>query len=228
MQNDREKQQRKEIQSKENIRYIEGDKILFAYIKGILETKTGDTAVIETGGIGYKVGIPLSTYRDLGREGEEAKLHIHTHIREDALALYGFLTREELGMFELLISVSGVGPKAAMSVVSALTPSDFALALITEDTARFKKAPGIGTKIAQRIVLELKDKIRKEQLASNAGMAQPLAAADDRSAIAEAISALMVLGYSQSDAAKAVMSVQEIESDAEALIKGALKNMMRK
>lgn len=205
---------------------------MFAYIRGRLEAKSPDTAVVEAGGIGYRIAIPLSSYNGLGDEGSEVRLFTHMHVREDLIALFGFLSREELGMFEMLITVSGVGPKAAMSVISSLTPSDFALALITDDSARFRKAPGVGAKTAQRIILELKDKIKKEQLASGNEIIQAEAGDGKHSAVSEAISAMMVLGYSQSEAVGAVTSIRKKEDiedmDAEAIVRSALKQMMIK
>jgi Holliday junction DNA helicase RuvA len=130
---------------------------LFAFIKGRLDYKHNDYIVVEANGIGYKIFTALSTIEAAGSAGDEIKLHTHLYVREDIMSLYGFLSQEELGMFELLISVSGVGPKVAISVISSVSPSKFGLAVITDDTKTLTRAQGVGNKMAQRIILELKD-----------------------------------------------------------------------
>jgi len=140
------------------------EEAMFAYIKGTLEYKCSDYLIVEANGIGYKIFTSISTIETAGRVGEQVKIYTYLHVREDIINLYGFLTQEELGMFELLISVSGIGPKAAISVLSSISPSKFGLAVITDDIKTLTKAPGIGNKTAQRIILELKDKIKNEQL----------------------------------------------------------------
>jgi len=137
---------------------------LFAYIRGRLEYKNNDFLIVESNGVGYRIFTSLSTISGIGEIGQEVKVYTYLYVREDVISLYGFLTQEELNVFELLISVSGVGPKAAVSVLSAISPSRFSLAVITDDVKTLTKAQGIGKKIAQRIILELKDKIKKEQL----------------------------------------------------------------
>ena len=136
---------------------------MFAYIKGRIEYKQADYMIIEASGIGYKVFTSLNTIQSSGAVGDEIKAYTYLHVREDNINLYGFLTPDELKMFELLISVTGVGPKAAVSLMSYMPPSRFILAVITDDVKAMTRAPGIGKKTAQRIILELKDKLRKEQ-----------------------------------------------------------------
>jgi Holliday junction DNA helicase RuvA len=148
------------------------------------------------------------------------------YVREDAMNLYGFLAQEELTMFELLITVSGVGPKAAMALVSAVSPSKFGLAVITDDVKSLVKAQGVGNKMAQRIILELKDKIKKDQLA-DIGKPDALEAIKENSRVSEAISALMVLGYTAIEASKAVSSIYSDDMELEYIIKGALKGLAR-
>jgi Holliday junction DNA helicase RuvA len=142
---------------------------MFAYIKGKLDYKHNEYIVVEANGVGYKINTALSTIEKIGSLGDEVKVYTHLYLREDIINLYGFGSQEELGMFELLISVSGVGPKAALSVISSVPTSKFGLAVITDDVKTLTRAQGIGNKMAQRIILELKDKIKKEQLIDTAG-----------------------------------------------------------
>jgi len=197
---------------------------VFAYIKGMLDYKGTDSIVVEANGVGYRIYTPFSTLEKIGQVGETVKVFTHLHVREDAMTIYGFLTQEELEMFELLISVSGVGPKAALSLISTVSPSRFGLAVITGDANTIVKAQGIGKKIAQRIILELKDKIKKEQLESfDSDTDTSSIPAEGDSARSEAVSALMVLGYNHAEARKAVSSVYSEEMDVELIIKKALQ-----
>lgn len=202
---------------------------MYAYIKGKLDYKHNDFLVVEAGGIGYKIYTSLSTIETSGQVGSDVKLYTHLYVREDVMSLYGFMSQEELGMFELLLTVSGVGPKAAISLVSSVSPSKFGLAVITDDTKTLTKAQGIGSKMAQRIVLELKDKIKKEQLAAPAqDIGQDkVQFAKENNRVSEAISALMVLGYTALEASKAVSAVYSEEMDLEAIIKSSLKSLIR-
>lgn len=202
---------------------------MYAYIKGKLEYKHNEYIVIEANGIGYKIHTSLSTIEAVGQTGGEVKIFTHLYVREDIMNLFGFKTQEELGMFELLISVSGVGPKAALALLSAVSPSKFGLAVITDDTKSLTKAQGIGNKMAQRIILELKDKIKKEQLTAVEGLKDEGRAVDNKenTRVSEAISALMVLGYTPLEASRAVSAVYSEEMDLEAIIKSALKGLIR-
>lgn len=203
---------------------------MFAYIKGRLEYKSGDYIVVEANGVGYRINTALSTIETIGPVGTEVRVYTHLYVREDIMALYGFLTQEELGMFELLITVSGVGPKAALSLISTLTPSKFSLAVITEDAKALTKAQGIGNKMAQRVILELKDKIRKEQLAAaeTGGSQSAVTPVRENTRAAEAISALMVLGYTALEASRAVSAVYSDDMDLEDIIKSSLKGLAKK
>lgn len=201
---------------------------MYAYIKGKLEARGGDYIIIEAGGVGYKIFTSLSTLEAAGQLGNEFRAYTHLYVREDIMSLYGFATQEELGMFELLLTVSGVGPKAALSLLSAVTPSKFGLAVITDDTKTLTRAQGIGAKMAQRIILELKDKIKKQQLALNTGAgfaASPVSAETSR--LSEAVSALMVLGYTPAEASRAVSAVYSDDLDLETIIKNSLKGLIR-
>lgn len=201
---------------------------MFAYIKGTIASKSNDCIVVEAGGIGYRIYTALSTVNSTGQVGSEIKIHTYYYVREDNIALYGFHTTEELGMFEMLIAVSGVGPKAAISLISTLSPSRFALAVVSQDAKSLTKAQGIGSKMAQRIILELKDKISKEQLTDKkAGNAPSDFEALSDSALSEAVSALMVLGYSSYEASSSVSSVFAEGMGVEEIIMKALKTLSR-
>ncbi|MGI6668785.1 MAG: Holliday junction branch migration protein RuvA [Acetivibrionales bacterium] len=201
---------------------------MYAYIKGKLEARGSDYIIIEAGGIGYRVNVPLSTLEAAGQPGSDFKIFTHLYVREDIMSLYGFATQEELNMFEMLLTVSGVGPKAALSLISAVAPSRFGLAVITDDAKTLTRAQGIGKKLAQRIILELKDKIKKEQLAT--AVKDGFEKADVQpgsSRISEAVSALIVLGYTRAEASRAVASVYSEDSDTETVVKNALKSLIR-
>lgn len=201
---------------------------MFAYIKGKLDYKHNDYIVVEANGVGYKIHTALSTIESIGSVGSDVRVYTHLYVREDIMSLFGFTTQEELGMFELLISVSGVGPKAAISVISSVSPSKFGLAVITDDTKTLTKAQGIGNKMAQRIILELKDKIKKEQLVYSGDSRQEEALNGRQgSRTSEAVNALMVLGYTSIEASRAVASVYSEEMELEDIIRTALKGLIR-
>ncbi|MBQ9313845.1 MAG: Holliday junction branch migration protein RuvA [Clostridia bacterium] len=200
---------------------------MYAYIKGSLEIKGNDYVVIEAGGIGYKVFAPITTINKLGEIGDQVKVYTHYHVREDDISLYGFYSLEELRMFELLISVSGVGAKSANSILANITPSSFALAVITNNVKELTKLPGIGAKSAQRIILELKDKLKTdESLPSNDPVFTEIIANDDNAS--EAVSALQVLGYPVKEATKAVSSFDSSNMSVEDIIKRALLYFSKK
>ena len=194
---------------------------MFAYIKGTLEIKGNDYVVIDVGGVGYKIFTPITTISRLGEIGDTVKVHTHYHVREDEISLYGFYSLEELRMFELLIGVSGIGAKSANSILANITPSNFALAVITDNVKELTKLPGIGEKSAQRIILELKDKLKaNEALSENDAELKAVISKDDN--IHEAISALQVLGYPLKEATKAVTSFDSSNMSIEEVIKKAL------
>jgi len=201
---------------------------MIAYIKGKIAYKHNEYIIVETNGIGYKIFTSLSSVKAMGPVGDEVKMYTYLYVREDIMSLYGFCTQEELSMFELLISVSGVGPKAAVSLLSSITPSKFSLAVITDDAKTLTKAQGVGSKMAQRIILELKDKIKKEQLVATEKLKEESVPADgENTRIPEAISALMVLGYTPIEASRAVSAVYSDDMDLESIIKNALKGLAR-
>ncbi len=194
---------------------------MFAYIKGKLAIKSTDYVVIDVSGVGYKIYAPTSTINKLGEIGSEAMVHTHYHVREDNISLYGFATAEELRMFELLIGVSGVGAKSANTILANISPSKFALSVITNDVKELTKLPGIGAKSAQRIILELKDKLKTEEsISSEDAITETIQVGGDN--LSEAVAALQVLGYPQREAAKAVASVNSEGLSVEDIIKKAL------
>ncbi|KNY28258.1 Holliday junction branch migration protein RuvA [Pseudobacteroides cellulosolvens] len=201
---------------------------MIAYIKGTLEIKSNDYMIVDVNGIGYRINTSITSIEKAGAIGDGVKVYTHLYVREDIMSLYGFITREELNLFEMLISVSGVGPKAALAVISSVPVTKFGLAVITDDVKALTKAPGIGNKMAQRIILELKDKIKKEQLVETAvGDTGLEGGRSDNGRAGEAISALIVLGYTPLEASKAVNSVYSEEMDLESIVKNALKSLMR-
>ena len=187
-------------------------------LSGKLVHTESDLAVIECAGVGYACKTTFSTLQQIAGKSE-VKLYTHLAVKEDAVELFGFATKEELKSFRMLISVSGVGPKAGLAILSACTPSQFALA--TGDSKAFTKIKGIGTKIAQRIVLELKDKVAKENTISVRGNAAQGFAVVPSGAVEEAVTALVVLGYTEGEA-MSVISKLDPNLSVEELIKKAL------
>ena len=196
---------------------------MFAYIKGSLEEKSSNYVVIDVGGIGYKIFMSDIAINTIGDIGNIVKVHTHYYVREDNISLYGFLTNEELRMFELLLQVSGIGAKSAIAMLSNITPSAFALAVLTNDIGLLKKIPGIGPKSAQRIVLELQDKLKKETLA-NAEEAkhEEIKNITDNQNVNDAIQALQILGYNKKEIEKAFEKIANKDVSVEELIKKGL------
>lgn len=204
---------------------------MFAYIKGTLEMKMTDYVVIDVGGLGYKIYMSSIGMEKLGNIGEEVKVYTYYRVREDDVSIYGFNSNEELRMFELLLSVSGVGAKTALAMLAVCTPSEFVLAIVSEDINVLTSIPGIGPKSAKRIILELKDKIKKEeqiQELTNASntinvKTKMQQAIEKESKITEAIAALQVLGYNKREIEKAFETIaNKEEMTTEDLIKKGL------
>ncbi len=193
-------------------------------VKGELIHKEPSLAVIECGGVGYACRTTYSTLSQLGSVGTKATLLTYLHVREDNVELFGFATSQELNCFKMLLTVSGVGPKAALAILSDITPEKFALTIATGDSKSITKTKGIGPKLAQRIVLELKDKITKEQQLLTNGADLDFTPVMSGSNSGEAISALVVLGYSQGEATS-VISKLDPEMSVENMIRQALKAM---
>ena len=204
---------------------------MLAYVKGELVQKQIGYVVIDVGGLGYKVFMSEPSIDEIGNIGDEVKVHTYYRVSEDDISLFGFNTQEELRMFELLISVSGIGAKTAIAMLACIEPSQFAIAVISDDIDTLKKIPGVGPKSAQRIVLELKDKMKKEQQIAeltNATLEQKskikkVIVADTK--VQEAIDALQVLGYTKKDVEKALEQIDTAELKVEDIIKKALREL---
>ncbi len=199
---------------------------MIALLTGLIAHKTPDHIILDVHGVGYRVHIPFSTYYELPEEGGIASLHIHTSVREDAILLYGFRTRLEKSFFQLLIAVSGVGPKLARDILSNIQPGQLAQALTHGDLGKLSTIPGIGKKTAERLVLELKDKVVKLDLLSLPAVDAKKIPADD---VAEdVISALLNLGYKEPQVRKTMAGLDAGGGvSVEGLLKQALKTLMK-
>ena len=204
---------------------------MIAYVKGELVQKQIGYVVIDVGGLGYKIFMSEPSIDEIGNIGEIVKVHTYYRVSEDDISLFGFNTQEELRMFELLISVSGIGAKTAIAMLACIEPSQFAIAVISDDINTLKKIPGVGPKSAQRIVLELKDKMKKEQQIAeltNASLEQKskvkkIIVADSK--VQEATDALQVLGYTKKDVEKALEQIDTNDLSVEDIIKRALREL---
>ena len=199
---------------------------MFYYLNGLVAETGANLAVIDCGGVGYACATTNYTLAQLKR-GEKAKLYTYLHVREEIFEIYGFASQGELNSFRMLIAVSGVGPKAALAILSSTTPDQLALAIVTGDEKALTAAPGIGKKIAQRIILELKDKLSKDpgSFASAGGASIPVPVKNDKSG--EAAAALAVLGYTSQDIAVALKGLDMDALSLEEIIRQALKRMVR-
>lgn len=195
---------------------------MYYYIKGTLVQKSDNYIVVDANGVGYMIYTSLNSMQNTGEIGKKITIYTYLHVREDVMDLFGFTTIEEKNMFMQLISVSGVGPKAALSILSVTTPAKFAVAVITNDVKTITKASGVGPKMAQRVILELKDKMKTDELEIDLEDESDDRLSDNRS---EAISALVVLGYSSNDAQKAVKGIDGTLS-VEEIIKKALAGLL--
>ncbi len=201
---------------------------MYYYVSGEVAHVEPYLAVIDCGGVGYACRTTTFTLSQI-KKGDKAKLFTYLSVREDAMDLYGFASAEELKLFQQLISVSGVGPKAALNILSAGTPANLALAIITGDEKSLTAAAGVGKKLAQRIILELKDKLAKGQTVSAAGesVAGPAVTIIPQNKLSEASAALAVLGYSQAEINVALKGIDIDNQSLEQIIRLALKNMMK-
>ena len=204
---------------------------MLAYIKGSLEVKAQDYIVIDVGGLGYKVNMSKKAIENSGKIGDKIKVYTYYRVREDDISIFGFNTNEELRMFELLLSVSGIGAKVALTILSSCEIAEFALAVITDDIAKIVSIPGIGKKTAQRIILELKDKLKAQQIAEEAeeisnevdkNKESNSKSIEENNAIQEAISALQILGYTRKEIDKAFEKLANKNVTVEELIKKGL------
>ena len=204
---------------------------MFYHLEGVVSDAEQNLIVLDCAGIGFALNVSANTIASV-RVGEISKLYVSESVREDAFELFGFASKEERRCFEMLISISGVGPKAAISILSSNTPGTLALAVLNGDVKTLTAAPGIGKKIAQRIVLELKDKISKE---ASTGAFNEMPAAvmapqqtDENPAQADAVAALLVLGYSMPEINSALQKINAEGMDAEQLVKAVLRAMMQR
>lgn len=200
---------------------------MISYIKGELVELTENAIVLDHDGMGFLIMMPASILAKLPAVGSELKVHTYLYVKEDALDLYGFLTKDDLKVFRLLITVSGIGPKGALAILSTMSPDDLRFAVLAGDSKTISKAPGIGSKTAQKLIIELKDKLKIEDVLDGGadGGYEPQSDMGDTAA-AEAVMALTTLGYSSADATRAVRQVDGgADMDSEALLKAALKKL---
>lgn len=199
---------------------------MIAFVKGKIEDLSEENVVIDIGGVGVNVKISAGTFNLLPGIGGEVKLYTYTSVREDAFILFGFLTKDELELFKKLITVNGIGPKGGLSILSVMSADELRFAIVSGDGTAIARAPGIGKKTAERVILDLRDKISLEDTLIHRKMQVSGAAGQDSHAVNEAVEALTALGYSASDALQAVKKVAPDENmDVETLLKLALKNM---
>ena len=200
---------------------------MYSYIRGPLAEVETDHIVIDVYGVGYNIYIPTNCMEYLPGIGEECKIHTYLYVREDAMILYGFLTKDDLDLFKQLISVSGIGPKGALGILSALSADDLRFAILAGDSKAIAKAPGIGAKTAPRVILELKDKMSLEDaFEKKLDHEKVMTVSSNNQVKNDAVLALTALGYSSSESLKAVSKVEITnDMDVEAVLKLALKNM---
>lgn len=204
---------------------------MLAFLEGEIVAIEENSVILETNHIGYHIFMPSSCFDGMLREGESVRIHTYLQVKEDGLQLYGFLNREDLKLFKLLIGVNGIGPKAALGILSALTADELRFAVLSDDAAAIAKAPGVGKKTAQKLILELKDKLNLEdafeqKLSHVQDSAQNWLGESQVDVKAEAIQALVALGYSNAEAIRSVNAVPGgKDMDVEELLKASLKNM---
>ena len=201
---------------------------MISYIRGELAAQYEDKVIVDVGGVGYGIYMSAQSMSKLPPVGSEVKIHTYLNVKEDSMQLFGFLSEDDLEMYQLLLNVNCIGPKAALGVLSVLTPDDLRFAVLADDAKAIAKAPGIGNKTAQKLILELKDKLSLEDAfekkLGKASETMPLPA--DSDAKTEALEALTALGYSASDALKAVRKAGVTEDmDTETILKLALKQI---
>lgn len=200
---------------------------MIGYIKGVIEEIEENSILLDRGGLGFRIYMPAVLLDRDVHAGDEVKIYTHLQVKEDDMQLYGFFSRDDLEVFRLLLNVSGIGPKGAMNILSVISADDLRFAVLSDDAAAIAKAPGIGKKTAQKLILELKDRFRLEdafEMKLAHGRENPASGTADNGASAEAIQALTALGYSATEAMQAVRKVDGAEGmDTEAILKAALK-----
>ena len=202
---------------------------MISYIKGELTEDFEDTVVVETNGIGYNIRVPGSVLDRLPSVGSSVRIYTYLYVKEDAMNLFGFLSRDDLSVFKLLLNVSGIGPKGALAILSTIGPDDLRFAVLSEDVKTISSAPGIGAKTAKRLIIELKDKLKLAEVFETALANKEKASSENDVLLArnEAVEALVALGYASAQAMKAVQQVENAEEkDSEQILKEALKKLI--
>lgn len=202
---------------------------MISYIKGELTEVFEDTVVVETNGIGYNIRVPGSVLDRLPYVGSSVRIYTYLYVKEDAMNLFGFLNRDDLSVFKLLLNVSGIGPKGALAILSTIGPDDLRFAVLSEDVKTISSAPGIGAKTAKRLIIELKDKLKLAEVFETALANKEKASSENDVLLArnEAVEALVALGYASAQAMKAVQQVENAEEkDSEQILKEALKKLI--
>ena len=202
---------------------------MISYIKGELTEVFEDTVVVETNGIGYNIRVPGSVLDRLPSVGSSVRIYTYLYVKEDAMNLFGFLNRDDLSVFKLLLNVSGIGPKGALAILSTIGPDDLRFAVLSEDVKTISSAPGIGAKTAKRLIIELKDKLKLAEVFETALANKEKASSENDVLLArnEAVEALVALGYASAQAMKAVQQVENAEEkDSEQIFKEALKKLI--
>ena len=202
---------------------------MISYIKGELTEVFEDTVVVETNGIGYNIRVPGSVLDRLPSVGSSVRIYTYLYVKEDAMNLFGFLSRDDLSVFKLLLNVSGIGPKGALAILSTIGPDDLRFAVLSEDVKTISSAPGIGAQTAKRLIIELKDKLKLAEVFETALANKEKASSENDVLFArnEAVEALVALGYASAQAMKAVQQVENAEEkDSEQILKEALKKLI--
>ena len=202
---------------------------MISYIKGELTEVFEDTVVVETNGIGYNIRVPGSVLDRLPSVGSSVRIYTYLYVKEDAMNLFGFLSRDDLSVFKLLLNVSGIGPKGALAILSTIGPDDLRFAVLSVDVKTISSAPGIGAKTAKRLIIELKDKLKLAEVFETALANKEKASSENDVLLAknEAVEALVALGYASAQAMKAVQQVENAEEkDSQQILKEALKKLI--
>lgn len=199
---------------------------MYSYIKGSLEETDSDSIVVENNGIGYHIFVSGRVLDELPDIGERITIYTYLHVKEDCFALYGFLSRDDLKLFRMMLNVNGIGPKGALGILTVLSGDDLRAAVVSDNAKAIAKAPGVGAKTAQKLIIELKDKVHLEDILQPGEEGENQNGGDLSAVKQEAVQALVSLGYSQSEARSAVASVETAEGmDIEEVLKASLKNI---
>jgi Holliday junction DNA helicase RuvA len=202
---------------------------MLSYVKGELEEIIGNTIVVENNGIGINIFVPATVLESLPSIGEEIKVYTYLYVREDAINVYGFLSRDDLNIFKMLITVNGIGPKGALGILSTISCNDLRYAVLSDDVATIKAAPGIGAKTAQKLIIELKDKIKLEsEETAFINLNKAKSGGDELMLKNDAIEALVALGFAQKEAIGAVKLVDITGKNSDEILSEALKNLTNK